>query len=188
LSVKDSAGTTRAAPLYYAGPTQINYVLPDGTAPGAATVTVSKNGATVATGTIQVADVAPGLFTANADGTGAPAAIIAKFPASGASTWQYAATCGAAAGSCMPYPIDLGAPGDQVYLELYGTGIRGYKSGITVTIGGTAGNPVFAIQPQYPGMDQVNTLIDRSLIGRGDVDVILTVDGVAANTVKINVK
>jgi hypothetical protein len=34
LSVRDSAGTTRPASLYYAGPTQINYVVPDGTAAG----------------------------------------------------------------------------------------------------------------------------------------------------------
>jgi hypothetical protein len=37
-------------------------------------------------------------------------------------------------------------------------------------------------------MDQVNLPIDRSLAGRGEVDVVLTVDGAAANTVKINVK
>jgi uncharacterized protein (TIGR03437 family) len=187
VSVKDSAGTTRAAPLYYAGPTQINYVVPDGTATGAATVTVAKNGQTVATGSIQVAAVAPGLFTANGDGKGAAAAIALKVAASGAQTWQYAATCGPAAGSCATVPIDLGAATDQVFLELFGTGIRGYKTGITATIGGVSASPTFAVQSQYPGMDQVNLPIDRSLIGRGEVDVVLTVDGVAANTVKINV-
>jgi hypothetical protein len=34
----------------------------------------------------------------------------------------------------------------------------------------------------------VNLPIDRSLIGRGEVDVVLTVDGVAANTVRVNIK
>jgi hypothetical protein len=34
----------------------------------------------------------------------------------------------------------------------------------------------------------VNLLLDRSLIGRGEMDVVLTVDGIAANTVKINVR
>jgi uncharacterized protein (TIGR03437 family) len=188
LSVKDSAGTTRAASLYYAGPTQINYVVPDGTATGAGTVTVAKSSQTVATGTVQIVAAAPGIFTANGDGKGAAAAIALKVTASGAQTWQYAATCGTTAGSCVTLPIDLGAATDQVYLSLYGTGIRGSKTGITATIGGTAVTPAFAVQPQYPGMDQVNLLIDRSLAGRGDVDVVLTVDGVAANTVKINVK
>jgi hypothetical protein len=34
----------------------------------------------------------------------------------------------------------------------------------------------------------VNVLLPRSLRGRGEVDVILTVDGVAANMVKVSVK
>ena len=188
LSVKDSAGTTRLAPLYYASSTQINFVVPDGTAIGAATVTVAKSGPIAGTGTIQVAAVAPGLFTANGDGKGAAAAIVLNAPATGAQTWQYAAACGTTAGSCVTAPIDLGAATDQVFLALFGTGIRGYKTGIAATIGGTAAAPAFAVQPQYPGMDQVNLPIDRSLAGRGEVDVVLTVDGVAANTVKINVK
>jgi uncharacterized protein (TIGR03437 family) len=189
VSVKDSAGTGRQAAMYYAGPTQINYVVPAGTALGAATVTVSKSGQTVATGTIQVAAVAPGLFAANGDGKGAAAGNAVRVPASGAQTFTYLATCGAAAGSCVTAPIDLAASTDPIYLELYGTGIRGYKTGIAATIGGLAiPNPAFGVQSQYPGMDQVNLLLDRSLIGRGEVDVVLTVDGVAANTVKINVR
>jgi uncharacterized protein (TIGR03437 family) len=142
----------------------------------------------VATGTIQVAAVAPGLFTANGDGKGAAAAIALKATASGTQTWQYTATCGTAAGSCVTAQIDLGAATDQVFLELYGTGIRGYKIAIAATIGGVNATPAFAVQPQYPGMDQVNLPIDRSLAGRGEVDVVLTVDGAAANTVKINVR
>ena len=188
LGVKDSAGTTRLAQLYYASPTQINYVVPDGTATGTATVTVAKSGPIAGTGTMQVAAVAPGLFTANGDGKGAAAAIALKASASGAQTWQYAATCGSTAGSCVTLPIDLGAATDQVFLELFGTGIRGYKTAITATIGGVSATPAFAVQPQYPGMDQVNLPIDRSLAGRGEVDVVLTVDGAAANTVKINIK
>jgi uncharacterized protein (TIGR03437 family) len=189
LNVKDSAGVTRPALLYYVGPTQINYVVPDGTATGAATVTVAKSGQTVSTGTIQVAAVAPGVFAANGDGKGAAAAIAMKVPASGAQTYVYVATCGTAAGSCVTAPIDLAASTDPVFLELFGTGIRGYKTGITATIGGLAvPNPAFGVQQQYPGMDQVNLLLDRSLIGRGEMDVVLTVDGIAANTVKINVR
>lgn len=189
VSVKDSAGVARPALLYYAGPTQINYVVPDGTATGTATVTVAKSGQTVATGTIQVVTVAPGLFAANGDGKGAAAAIALRAPASGAQTYVYVAACGSAAGSCVTAPIDLAASTDPVFLELFGTGIRGYKTGITATIGGLAvPNPAFGVQLQYPGMDQVNLLLDRSLIGRGEMDVVLTVDGIAANTVKINVK
>ena len=37
-------------------------------------------------------------------------------------------------------------------------------------------------------VDQVNVRIPRSLIGRGLADVTLTVDGVAANIVQVNIK
>ena len=40
----------------------------------------------------------------------------------------------------------------------------------------------------FAGLDQVNLLLPRSLAGRGDVDVALTVDGKAANIVRINIK
>ncbi len=39
-----------------------------------------------------------------------------------------------------------------------------------------------------PASDQINPRLPRSLARRGDVDVVLTVDGKTANTVKINVK
>jgi uncharacterized protein (TIGR03437 family) len=42
-------------------------------------------------------------------------------------------------------------------------------------------------QPEYPGLDQVNVLLPRSLRGRGEVNVALTVDGKAANTLRVNV-
>ena len=43
-------------------------------------------------------------------------------------------------------------------------------------------------QPGYVGLDQVNVRVPRSLLGRGEVDFVLTVDGKSANTVKLNFK
>src|SRR5205085_6231361 len=40
LKVKDSAGAERSASLIFVAPTQINFVVPQGTAPGTATITV----------------------------------------------------------------------------------------------------------------------------------------------------
>ena len=88
-------------------------------------------------------------------------------------------------------PIDLGPPTDQVYLVLYGTGIRGHSgmSGFTATVGGEAaavsyGGP----QPDFDGLDQVNLLLPRSLIGRGRVEIALSIQGFGANRVTINVR
>jgi uncharacterized protein (TIGR03437 family) len=38
-------------------------------------------------------------------------------------------------------------------------------------------------QGSFAGLDQVNVRLARSLVGRGEVDVSLTVDGKPANTV-----
>ena len=56
-------------------PTQINYQIPPGTVNGTATITITSGDGTISTGTLQIATVAPGLFTTNTFGTGAPAAI-----------------------------------------------------------------------------------------------------------------
>ena len=42
LMVTDASGAARPAPLVYVSPTQINFVVPDGTAPGSATFTVAN--------------------------------------------------------------------------------------------------------------------------------------------------
>jgi len=42
-------------------------------------------------------------------------------------------------------------------------------------------------QGGYAGLDQVNIRVPRSLAGRGNVDVVLTVDGKTANAVTIKV-
>jgi uncharacterized protein (TIGR03437 family) len=85
-------------------------------------------------------------------------------------------------------PFDVGTAATPVYLELFCTGIRGTKSSLTATIGGTSVAATWAVQSQYPGMDQVNILVPTSLAGRGEVDVVVIVDGTAANTVRVNIR
>ena len=89
-------------------------------------------------------------------------------------------------------PIDLNAGTDQVYLSLYGTGIRGgiSTSAITVTVDGVP-VPVIgaAAHPEFTGLDQVNAgPLPAELTGRGEVGLTLTVDGRTSNTVMINVR
>lgn len=191
VSVTDRLGTARPALLYYASPTQIDWVVPDGTAIGAATVTVSNGGQTTATGAVTIAAVAPGLFSANADGKGAPAAQSITIAPDGTQTVRAAAVCGPVVGSCVPAPIDLGASGTQVLLALFGTGIRGFSSlaAVSATIGGlTAEVQSAGAVQQYSGLDEVKIVLPRTLAGLGAADLILTVDGKAANTVQIDIK
>jgi uncharacterized protein (TIGR03437 family) len=74
---------------------------------------------------------------------------------------------------------------------LFGTGIRGRSalSAISITLGGTALPVAYAgAQGTYSGLDQVNVLLDRSLIGKGALTLQLTANGIPANPVVVNVK
>lgn len=191
VTVKDSAGVERQAPLFYVSPTLIVYLVPDGTAQGPATLTVTSAAQVTATGTVSIDVVAPGLFTANSDGKGAPAAEAITVAPDLTQTTQAVARYDAALGSFVPSPIDLGPSGTEVVLTLYGTGIRGRSSlaGVTVQIGGMDAHVDYAgAQSQFAGLDQVNVVIPRALAGHGEVDLTLTVDGRAANTVRVNIK
>ena len=188
VTVKDSTGVESLAPLWFVSPSQINYYISEETALGLATITVVRNSQTIASGTLQIERVAPGLFTMNANGQGVPAAL-AIF--SSGEPWQYVFNAACLVGSCQPVPLDLGAATEQVFLQLYGTGIRGRSSlaAATAKIGGVDASVEYAGPVSgMVGLDQVNLRVPRSLIGRGEVEVVLTVDGKTANTVRVNIK
>jgi len=189
--IRDSANAQRIAPLFFASPSQINYLVPIGTAGGPATVTVLNGSTTIATGTVQVAGVAPGLFSAAANGQGVAAATALRIAGDGTQTFAPVAVYDQTQGKFIATPIDLGAESDQTFLLLFGTGIRGRSSlpAVTALAGGTNAEVLYAgSQGSFVGLDQINLRLPRTLIGRGDIDVQLTVDGVQANTVRVSVK
>jgi uncharacterized protein (TIGR03437 family) len=191
VKVRDAAGAEQLAPLFYVSPAQINYLIPVGTRAGLATVTVTSGGRTVASGKLQIEAVAPSLFSANADGKGVAAALRVRVTSDGSQTSAPVFQCGAAAGSCAATPIDLGAESEQVVLLLFGTGLR-WQSGlgaVAATIGGQPAEVLYAgPQGGFVGLDQVNVRLPRSLIGRGQVNVALSVDGKTANTVQVSIR
>ncbi|NOT58677.1 MAG: hypothetical protein HOP19_00455, partial [Acidobacteria bacterium] len=88
-------------------------------------------------------------------------------------------------------PIDLGVESDQVFLILYGTGLRFRSSMTTVNarVGGADAAVNFAgAQGSLIGLDQANVRLSRTLLGRGEVDIALTADGKTANVVKARIK
>ncbi len=191
VKIRDGAGTERLSPLFFVSPTQINYQIPAATATGSATITVTSGDGSVSTGATLISTVAPGLFTANASGQGVAAAIALRIKADGSQSFEPIAQFDAAQGKVVDIPIDLGPDTDQVFLLLFGTGIR-YRSSLSAVsakIGGADGQVTFAgAQGGFVGLDQVNVRLSRNLIGRGDVDIALTVDAQAANTVKVTLK
>lgn len=191
-ALRGRATSAVAAPLFFVSPGQINYLIPPGTPVGPATVTIVNDTlGTVASGTLQIAAVAPGLFSANSSGQGVAVAEAVRASAGGAQTNVTVFQCGNAAGSCVPVPIDLGPSTDTVVLVLFGTGIRGFSNikNVTAAIGTTNAPVLFAgAQGGFVGLDQVNVQIPRSLIGSGVVNVVLTVDGQPSNAVTISIK
>jgi uncharacterized protein (TIGR03437 family) len=86
--------------------------------------------------------------------------------------------------------IYLGTGEDQVDLVLFGTGIRhrNSSSSVIATIGGVYAEVSFAgPQGDYVGLDQLNVIVPRSLAGRGEVDVLLTVEAQIANPLRIQI-
>jgi uncharacterized protein (TIGR03437 family) len=197
VKVRDSAGAERLAPLFFVSPGQINYQVPPGTVAGLATVTVTSGesnesiGLIVAAGMVEIAGVAPGLFTANSDGQGVAAALAFRLKADGTQQFEPVARFDPAQNRFVAKPIDLGPETDQVFLALFGTGIkfRSALSAVSSTIGGTSSEVLFAdAVPGFAGLDQVNVRISRSLVGRSEVDVVLSVDGKAANPVRVSIR
>jgi len=191
VKVRDSAGTERLAPLFFVSPGQINYLIPPGTVNGAATVTVASGDGIISIGTAQIATVAPSLFSANADGQGVAVGVVIRSSNGQAQPSEPVFQFNAAQNKYVTRPIDLGPETDQVFLVLFGTGLRNRSSlpAVTVKLGGVDGQVDFAgAQGSFVGLDQINVLIPRSLIGRGEVDVVLTVDGQVSNTVRVNIR
>lgn len=189
--VKDALGVERLSQLFFASAGQVNFLVPTGTADGSATITVISGAGKVSIGSTRISTVAPGIYTANSDGQGAPAAVILRIKAGGIQVVEEVAVLDGPTGRFVPLPIDLGPPTDQVFLLLFGTGIRFNTSvaNVSATIGGTTGPVLFAgKQGAFVGLDQINVKLDRNLSGRGLVDAFLTVDGKVTNTIKLQFK
>ena len=191
VQVKDSAGVMRSAPLFYVSPTQISFQNPSGTSIGSATITVLLNGSTASQGTAVVEQVTPGLFAANANGQGVAAAIALRVKADGTQVAEPVLQLNSTTNLYEPVPLSIGDSRDQLFLLAFGTGFRNRTSlaNVSATIGGTNAEVTYAgAQGGYVGLDQANIRIPSSLAGRGQVNVVLTVDGKSSNAVVINVK
>ncbi|HWQ31954.1 MAG TPA: hypothetical protein VNQ79_03655 [Blastocatellia bacterium] len=189
--VKDSQGITRLARLFFVSPTQVNYQVPPGTAPGPATVTITSGDGSISTGTVQITMVAPGLFTADASGSGTAAAFVVRVRPDNSQTLEPVARFDPLQNRLVPVPIDLGPESEQVFLALFGTGFRARSSeaNVMVRIAGIDAPVTYAgDQLQLIGLDQINVRLPRALIGRGDSAVEVTVDGKAANPVRVTIR
>lgn len=186
VRVTGKSSAAQFAQLFFVSANQINYLLPTGTSEGVALIEVLRLNIVVGRGSVSVTKVWPGLFSNLANGSGQGVGNVIRFKA-GSSTPLY---------QSVLTPIDLGIPGDRVFLELYGTGIRN-KTGptenptaIKAYLGGTPLPVLYAgAQSGFFGLDQVNVELPSSLAGRNAaLHLVLYVDGRVVNTTTFPVK
>ncbi len=175
------------AKLLYVSPGQINLQIPEELPIGASEIIVASPRPYLQflQTRIIVTNTSPGLFTANSDGAGPPAATVIYVNGT-TQLFDQAAIC-LPGQVCKPKPIDLLA-GD-VYLELYGTGIRNKGLSIKAEIAGVDAPVTYSgAHCCFAGLDQVNVRIPKLLVARGEVDLRLIVDGTPTNSAKISLK
>jgi uncharacterized protein (TIGR03437 family) len=191
LRIADSQGVVKLAPLFYVSSGQVNFQVPAGTYPGTATITVNSAGGNISTGTMPVANVSPGIFSANSNGQGVAAAFLLRIKPDLQQVYEPVSTYDASTGRYNPVPIDLGPEGDTVYLIMFGTGFRNRISPemASVDAGGQNAEILYlGAQGDFTGLDQLNIRLDRNLRGRGDINIKCMVEGIASNSVSIRIK
>jgi uncharacterized protein (TIGR03437 family) len=191
LLLRDSAGVSLPAPLFFVSPQQINFLIPPELVEGQALLTIRNDTTALSSRFITLNRVAPSIFTANADGQGVPATIIVRVASDGTQSLESVFRFDTTTQRAVSVPLEFTPDTSQIVLALFGTGwrFRSAQTAATVTIGG-ANAPVQYVgaQPTLAGLDQLNVELPRSLAGRGEVDVVVMVDGKTANTVRINIK
>jgi len=189
VTIRDSLGIEASAPLFFVSPGQVNLLVPSTLANGTATFVIKSGDNVAGVGTFTIATTNPGLFSANATGQGVVAGVALRVTG-GAQVFEPLYRFEGS--QVVAVPIDLGPQTDQVYLVIYGSGIRraGSLATVKATVGGVEVPVLFAgASPDFAGVDQINLgPLPRSLAGRGTVDVIVSVGSLASNVVSVAIK
>lgn len=181
VNVTDAAGGTRTAQIFYASPSQINFLIPPGTAAGAATIAITSGTSPSSTANVQIAGVSPAIFELNS--TALAAAIVVRVAADQSQSLEPVYQLDAS-NNVVPLPISLDS--GAVYLSLFATGLRAAQN-VTVTVGGQSVPVLWSgDQGTFSGLDQVNVgPLPMSLAARGRANIVLTADGQTANPVQL---
>jgi len=179
IRVLDGTGGEKLAWMIFVSPGQVNFAMPDDVAEGPAVLRLEREDGRRWTAPVLVRRTAPALFTMD----GRLAAATAVRVRGGVQEPVAVFSCAAA--GCVAVPIAL-AEAAPVYLTLYGTGLRLGRTA-SATVGGVGATVTYAgVQPGFLGLDQVNLEAPVRLRGRGSVEILLTVDGAAANPVYVS--
>ena len=175
------------AELFYASPTQINFLIPGGTTLGALSVTITnvQTGATQSS-TVDVQNTAPGIFSSNSSGSGAgailngvtyagpPFLVVTPQTSVSDQRTRLAVYCTGLryAGNPTQDPTVTNVMSSVI---AHGMDTSGNQYNFTVEYAGAA--------PGYIGLDQVNIVLPAQLDGAGLVSLTFTVANFTSNTV-----
>lgn len=178
--LRNSAGTETSLPWFFVSPGQGSFLVPTGLTAGNYTLKLTNGDRRVSYPT-SIAATAPGIFTANGNGQGAPAAVILRVAPDNTRSTEFPFASGSAGFDAAP--ISFGQ--DRLFLDLYMTGVRG-SNAVSVTIDGQSITPLFAgAQPQFVGLDQVTFELPATLRGRGRQTLFVIAGGVQSNSVEL---
>jgi uncharacterized protein (TIGR03437 family) len=166
-----------AAPLVYVSPLQINAQVPWEAMPGGATLTVTHAGV-AASQTVTIAAAGPAIFTLY--GSQEAAARNQDYSVNSqdnpAAAGQAILLFGTGLGAVSPaVPTGVAASADP---------LSWVTAKVTATVGGAPADVLFAgMAPGFAGLWQVNVALPAGVSGAAPV--IVTVAGVASNTVTV---
>jgi uncharacterized protein (TIGR03437 family) len=180
-SIRSAAGTESAGRWFFVSPGQGSFLVPSGLAAGDAVLKIQGGDRRVAL-PVKIAATSPGIFTANGNGQGAPAAVILRVSPDNTRSTEFPFAAGANGFVAAPIRFQ----GDRLFLDLYATGVRG-STNVQVLLGGETIAPLYAgAQPQFVGLDQVTFELPPNFAGRGRVEVVIVAGGVRSNVVELN--
>ncbi|HKQ78960.1 MAG TPA: DUF5666 domain-containing protein [Blastocatellia bacterium] len=187
----------KQARLFFVAPNQINYQVPPDTPLGLANVVVMNKGQAVLQGTILVSSVALSLFTADASGLGPPAGLLLRVRADGQQVYESLARLDTSRNRIVPAPIAR-RPGEQLFLILFGSGLRcsvdtdrnsgnGVAENVQATIGGVNAQTLFAgIAPGFVGLEQCNIRIPDNAPANPSTQVVIRARDLSNNLKQAN--
>jgi uncharacterized protein (TIGR03437 family) len=180
------------AQILFVSPQQINFLLPAAEGVGGVVdppinwnIQVQASDGTISSGGADYINVAPGVFTANGSGNGLPVGTVLRVRADGTRVNEPLFTI--ENGAIAPRPLDFGTATDRLILTLFTTGLRNaldpnrdgnFNESVRILANGYESTPAFVgVAPGFPGVEQINWEIPRSLAGQPRIAIAIEVNG-----------
>ncbi len=183
------------ARLFYVSPGQVNFEFPRIPLPWSGlelSVRVLNGLGESAPASLMFRRTAPSVFTANSSGLGAPAGFSILVKANDVQQRGDLYACNDSI--CSVKPASLGAVGDKLFLELYGTGFdEATADNVRVFIGSRLLPVAFVGKhSQFVGLTQLNVEVPRDIARNTDLDLYVWVrpraDGVWETANRVTVR